>query len=60
MDKIKICCTGSKNISLGELLIYPGDLKKHSLLEVERLCDSIEKDGFFFFFFFNSQLQSAN
>lgn len=48
MEKIKIACTSGITISMNELSIYPGKLKKHSQLEIERLCNSIVKDGFLF------------
>lgn len=48
MNKIKIACTSGISLTLGELLVYPGKLKKHSQLEIERLCDSIVEDGFLF------------
>ena len=46
--KIKIACTTGITLSLDKLSVYPGKLKKHSQLEIERICDSIEKDGFLF------------
>lgn len=48
MEKIKIACTSGLNLKLADLFVYPGKLKKHSQLEIERLCDSIIKDGFLF------------
>lgn len=48
MQKIKIACTSGITVALETLYTYPGKLKKHSQLEIERLCDSIEKDGFLF------------
>lgn len=48
MKEIKINCTSGIKISIENLSIYPGKLKKHSLLEIERLCDSIVNDGFYF------------
>ena len=48
MEKIKIACTSGITISMNELTVYPGKLKKHSQLEIERLCDSIVNDGFLF------------
>ena len=48
MQKIKIACTSGISLALNELTIYPGKLKKHSQLEIERLCDSIVNDGFLF------------
>ena len=48
MEKIKIACTSGLSLSINEMTIYPGKLKKHSQLEIERVCDSIVKDGFLF------------
>lgn len=48
MQKIKIACTSGIQIALNELTVYSGRLKKHSQLEIERLCDSIVNDGFLF------------
>ena len=48
MNKIKISCTSGISLALEKIMIYPGHLKKHSQLEIERLCDSIIKDGFLF------------
>lgn len=46
--KIKIACTSGISLLLNEMFVYPGSLKKHSQLEIERLCDSILTDGFLF------------
>lgn len=48
MNKIKIACTSGISLALKELTVYPGKLKKHSQLEIERLCDGIANDGFLF------------
>lgn len=48
MQKIKIACTSGITLSLDKLNIYPGKLKKHSEIEIERICDSILNDGFLF------------
>lgn len=48
MEKIKIVCTSGISLNLSDFLVYPGKLKKHSQLEIERLCDSIVNDGFLF------------
>lgn len=48
MQKIKIACTSGLTLPLKELSVYPSKLKKHSQLEIERLCDSIVNDGFLF------------
>ena len=48
MQKIKIACTSGLNLPLNEISIFPNKLKKHSQLEIERLCDSIVNDGFLF------------
>lgn len=48
MEKIKIKCTSGITLAMNEMTVYPGKLKKHSQLEIERLCDSIVKDGFLF------------
>lgn len=45
---IKISCTCGITLKLSEISVYPGKLKKHSQLEIERLCDAIVKDGFLF------------
>lgn len=45
---IKIACTSGLLLSLDKLTVYPSKLKKHSQLEIERLCDSIVNDGFLF------------
>lgn len=46
--KIKIACTSGIQMSLNEMMTFPGTLKKHSQLEIERLVASIIKDGFLF------------
>lgn len=46
--EIKISCTSGLTLSLDKMLTYPGKLKKHSQLEIERLCKSIANDGFLF------------
>ena len=48
MEKIKIACTSGITLPISEMTVYPGKLKKHSQLEIERLCDSIVNDGFLF------------
>ena len=48
MEKIKIKCTSGITLGMNKMIVYPGKLKKHSQLEIERLCDSIVKDGFLF------------
>lgn len=45
---IKIACTSGLLLSLDKLTVYSSKLKKHSQLEIERLCDSIVNDGFLF------------
>ena len=45
---IKIACTSGLSLPLNELTVYSSRLKKHSQLEIERLCDSIVNDGFLF------------
>lgn len=45
---IKIACTSGLSLPLDELIVYSSKLKKHSQLEIERLCDSIVNDGFLF------------
>jgi hypothetical protein len=48
MQKIKIACTSGITLPLHEMSIYPGKLKKHSQLEIERVVESIVNDGFLF------------
>lgn len=50
METIEINCTtgAGLELSLDKFYIYPGNAKKHSQLEIERLCESILKDGFLF------------
>lgn len=46
--KIKISCSSGSSLMMSEMMLFPGKLKKHSQLEIERLCDSITNDGFLF------------
>lgn len=48
MQKIKIACTSGIKMDMNQMSVYPGKLKKHSQLEIERLCDAIVNDGFLF------------
>ena len=48
METIKIRCTSGITIPFENLKIYPSKLKKHSILEVERIVESILEDGFLF------------
>ena len=48
MEQIKIKCTSGFTIPLDEMVLFTGKLKKHSLLEIERVVDSITNDGFLF------------
>lgn len=48
MEQIKIKCTSGFTIPLDEMVLFAGKLKKHSLLEIERVIDSISEDGFLF------------
>lgn len=48
MEQIKICCTSGITLPFENIDIYPGDLKKHSLIEIERMCESIIDNGFLF------------
>ena len=48
MEKIKIRCTTGITLPLDDIHYYNNNLKKHSLLEIERLVDSIKNDGFLF------------
>ena len=48
MNEIKIKCTSGFTIPLDEMVLFAGKLKKHSMLEVERIVDSIVNDGFLF------------
>ena len=43
-----INCTTGKALPLDSLKLYPSRVKKHSLLEINRIVDSIRKDGFLF------------
>lgn len=45
--ELNIRCSGEL-VKFSKLKIYNSKLKKHSLLEIERLIDSIEKCGFLF------------
>ena len=45
---IEIKCITGKSIDINELSFFPGKLKKHSDLEIERVVESILKDGFLF------------
>ena len=45
---IEIKCITGKSIDINELSFFPGKLKKHSDLEIERVAESILKDGFLF------------
>lgn len=45
---VKINCSSGFELSLDEMNLFSGKLKKHSLLEIERVIDSIESDGFLF------------
>lgn len=46
--KINIYCKTGFSLPLEKIHYYSGNLKKHSMLEIERVTDSIEKDGFLF------------
>lgn len=48
MNNINIKCSTGFTLPLTDINIYPNKLKKHSMLEIERIVDSIEKDGFLF------------
>ena len=48
MSEIKIACTSGIKMDMNQMSVYPGKLKKHSQLEIERLCDAIVNDGFLF------------
>lgn len=48
MKEIKIKCATGFELNIDELSIYDSKLKKHSMLEIMRIEDSIEKDGFLF------------
>ena len=48
MEKIKIRCTTGITLPLDDIHYYNNNLKKHSMLEIERLVDSIKNDGFLF------------
>lgn len=48
MEKIKIRCTTGITLPLDNIHYYHNNLKKHSMLEIERLVDSIQNDGFLF------------
>jgi len=46
--EIKVKCDTGRTLPLEEISVFPSSLKKHSMLEVERLVNSIENDGFLF------------
>lgn len=46
--KMKISCTSGVSLPLAEIKLYNSTLKKHSFVEIERMCASIENDGFLF------------
>ena len=48
MSGIRIACTSGIKMDINEMSVYPGKLKKHSQLEIERLCDDIVNNGFLF------------
>ena len=48
MQQIKIKCTTGMSMPLQDMMLFAGKLKKHSLLEIERVVDSIDEDGFLF------------
>ena len=48
MEQIKIKCTTGTVMPLEQMTLFAGKLKKHSLLEIERVIDSITNDGFLF------------
>lgn len=48
MEEIKIKCTSGETLPLEEMVLFSGKLKKHSLLEIERVVESIQNDGFLF------------
>ena len=45
---IAVNCSTGKTLPLSEIEKYPSKLKKHSLLEIDRVEDSIKKDGLCF------------
>ena len=49
MNEIKIKCVSGISLPLTEMVLFSSKLKKHSMLEVERIVDSIVNDGFFYF-----------
>lgn len=48
MKEILIKCATGFELNIDELSIYDSKLKKHSMLEIIRIEDCIEKDGFLF------------
>ena len=44
---IQIKCKTGYSLPLKDFRLYGGKLKKHSMLEIERIVDSIIDDGFF-------------
>ena len=48
MNEIKIKCVSGISLPLNEMVLFSSKLKKHSMLEVERIVDSIVNDGFLF------------
>ena len=44
---IQIKCKTGYYLPLKDFRLYSGKLKKHSMLEIERIVDSIINDGFF-------------
>lgn len=45
---IQIKCKTGYSLPLKDFRLYSGKLKKHSMLEIERIVDSIINDGFLF------------
>lgn len=45
---INISCTTGKTLPLDNIEFYSKKFKKHSMLEISRVAESIEKDGFLF------------
>ena len=45
---IQIKCKTGYSLPLKDFRLYSGKLKKHSILEIERVVDSIINDGFLF------------
>lgn len=48
MNKIKISCTSGITMKLSDIETFPVKFKLESQLEIERVCESIIKDGFLF------------